>query len=135
MTEENTKEPFVDQEAPEKPTETEPTLGFCLTLLPSFIMGTGYAFGESTVLGYLKSFPKDLVGGWSSGTGLSGLIWELLNLLVKLFDVELKNLYIGVSPICFLYFVFFFIVDNLKKKYDQEIMNGTILGPLAPHDP
>lgn len=109
-------------------------LGFCLTLIPSFIMGTGYAFGESTVLGYLKAFPKDLVGGWSSGTGLSGLTGGTLNLLVKIFKVDLQYLYIGVSPFCFAYFVLFFCADRLKAKYDAEIESGTIIGPLQPED-
>lgn len=110
------------------------TLGFCLTMIPSFIMGTGYAFGESTVLGYLKAFPKDLVGGWSSGTGLSGLTGGTLNLLVKLLEIDLQYLYIGVSPLCFCYFVLFFFADKLKNQYDAEIANGTIIGPLQPED-
>lgn len=96
------------------------TLGFCLTLIPSFIMGTGYAFGESTILGYLRLFPKELVGGWSSGTGLSGLTGACLNLLVKLTKTDLQYLYIGVSPACYLYLICFYLTDMLYKRYKVE---------------
>lgn len=115
-----------------KGTKEHQTLGFCLTLIPSFIIGTGYAFGESTILGYLKAFPKDLVGGWSSGTGLSGLIGACLNLVCKSVNIDLQYLYIGTSPAPLFYFVLFIIVENLKKDYDKEIANGNILGPLQP---
>lgn len=115
-----------------KGTTDHQTLGFCLTLIPSFIIGTGYAFGESTILGYLKAFPKDLVGGWSSGTGLSGLIGACLNLVCKSVNIDLQYLYIGTSPAPLFYFVLFIIVENLKKDYDKEIANGNILGPLQP---
>ena len=115
-----------------KGTTEHQTLGFCLTLIPSFIIGTGYAFGESTILGYLKAFPKDLVGGWSSGTGLSGLIGACLNLVCKSVNIDLQYLYIGTSPAPLFYFVLFIIVENLKKDYDKEIANGNILGPLQP---
>ena len=116
-----------------KGTTEHQTLGFCLTLIPSFIIGTGYAFGESTILGYLKAFPKDLVGGWSSGTGLSGLIGACLNLVCKSVNIDLQYLYIGTSPAPLFYFVLFIIVENLKKEYDKEIANGNILGPLQPN--
>ena len=115
-----------------KGTTEHQTLGFCLTLIPSFIIGTGYAFGESTILGYLKAFPKDLVGGWSSGTGLSGLIGACLNLVCKSVNIDLQYLYIGTSPAPLFYFVLFIIVENLKKEYDANIANGSILGPLQP---
>lgn len=30
--------------------------------------------GEAVILGYLKVFPSDLVSGWSSGTGMAGIM-------------------------------------------------------------
>ena len=52
---------------------------FLLTLIPSFILGTSYTLWESAILAYLSNFPKNLIGGFSNGTGLSGLFSALLN--------------------------------------------------------
>ena len=41
-----------------------------------------------------KLFPKTLLGGWSSGTGLSGIIGGLLNFLSQLnTSFSIKYLY------------------------------------------
>jgi hypothetical protein len=102
------------------------TTAFWLSLIPSFIMGTGSAFGESTILGYLRNFPKDFVAGWSSGTGLAGVIGALLTLMLKVFEVQPKTLYIAISPVCVVYLIAFFLVDRMHKKYMSNIESGTI---------
>ena len=37
-------------------------LFFSLSLIPSFILGTSYALGESAILAYLSKFPKNELG-------------------------------------------------------------------------
>ncbi len=98
---------------------------FYLSLIPSFIMGTGSAFGEAVVLGYLRNFPKNLVSGWSSGTGLAGVTGALITLLFKIYNVKTKTLYISISPVCFIYFVAFYIIEKLRPtKLDYEISSS-----------
>lgn len=99
-------------------------LFFVLSLLSSFIMGTGYAFGESTMLGYLKLYPKFLVGGWSSGTGMASLTGAILNLIARYKKsqsqgFDLKYIYLFVSPICLCYILFFLAASKLKETYDR----------------
>ena len=53
-------------------------------MIPSFIMGTGCALGEATILGSLRNYPKSLVNGWSSGTGLAGIFAASLTLFFKI---------------------------------------------------
>ena len=61
-------------------------LCFILSFIPCFFLGSSYAFGESAMIAYLRLFPKTLIAGWSSGTGLSGLISGFLNFLSQLLD-------------------------------------------------
>lgn len=91
---------------------------FGLTLIPGLIMGTGYAFGESTLLGFLRLFPKDLVGGWSSGTGLAGLAGAFISIAGKEIGDNLCYLYLGISPVAFIYLYCFY---TLNKKYEEGI--------------
>ena len=95
-------------------------LAFFLTLIPAIIMGTGQSFGEATFLGYIRTFPQDYVSGWSSGTGFAGVFGAFLSLTFKLIDVELKNLYLFVSPVTLLYFLSFYITYKIKTKIDYK---------------
>jgi len=61
-------------------------LCFVLSFIPCFFLGSSYAFGESAILAYLRLYPKILIAGWSSGTGVSGIVGGLLNFLSQLND-------------------------------------------------
>ena len=97
-------------------------LAFFLTLIPAVIMGTGLSFGETTFLGYIRTFPEDYVSGWSSGTGFAGVCGASLSLLFKLIneDFDLKYLYLIMSPITVLYFLSFYITYKIKKNIDDK---------------
>jgi len=91
-------------------------LCFVLSFIPCFLLGSSYAFGESAMLGYLRLFPKTLLGGWSSGTGISGLFGSLLNFLSQLNDwFNLKYLYLILVVVGPLYLYLF----NLTLKIYQ----------------
>ena len=99
------------------------TLAFVLTLIPSIIMGTGSSFGEATNLGYIRTFPKDFISGWSSGTGFAGVFGALITLCCKKFEWKLKNLYLFISPVALIYFICFFISYKVKESYDNDLLN------------
>ena len=88
--------------------EENNVLCFILSFIPCFFLGSSYAFGESAMLAYLRLFPKTLIAGWSSGTGLSGIISGGLNLLSQLLNgLSLKYLYLLLTPVGLLYLFFF----------------------------
>ena len=97
-------------------------LVFFLTLIPAIIMGTGQAFGEATFLGYIRTFPKDYISGWSSGTGCAGIFGASLSFLFKLIKkkLDLKYLYLIISPITALFFFAFYTTFTIKKKIDYQ---------------
>lgn len=93
------------------------TLGFVLTMIPSFIMGTGSALGEATIIASLRNYPKNLINGWSSGTGLAGISGALLSLIFAIEKIETQNLYLFVSPLPLLYLFIFILQENSYTDY------------------
>ena len=97
-----------------------------LTFIPAIIMGTGTSFGESTMLGYIKNFPKDYLVGWGSGTGFAGFIGSFISLMCKLNDWELKYLYLFISPISIIYFILILITKRIKDNLDSKFNNNKL---------
>jgi len=52
--------------------ESDSLTGFYWCLVSCVLHAISQAFGEATILGYLKALPSDLVQTFGSGTGLSG---------------------------------------------------------------
>lgn len=97
-------------------------LCFILSFIPCFFLGSSYAFGESAMIAYLRLFPKTLIAGWSSGTGLSGLISGGLNFLSQLLNgLPLKFLYLILSPVGLVYLVFFMFTYRIFKRHERRV--------------
>jgi hypothetical protein len=91
--------------------------GFTLTLIPSLIMGTGSALGEATIIGALRNYPKNLITGWSSGTGMAGISGALLTLITKIFKIKTQYLYLFVSPLSLIFLAVFFLQEKMFNDY------------------
>jgi hypothetical protein len=73
------------------------------------------------MLAYLRLFPKTLIAGWSSGTGLSGIISGGLNLLSQLLNgLSLKYLYLLLTPVGLLYLIFFMWTYRILKRQERR---------------
>jgi len=73
--------------------------GFYLSLVGSVFCGSMQALGEGVNLGFLKSFPSELVGGWSSGTGLAGIVGSLLFIALNSLGVNLSITFACLIPL------------------------------------
>ena len=92
-------------------------LCFVLSFIPCFFLGASYAFGEAAMLAYLRLFPKTLIAGWTSGTGVSGIISGFLNFLTQLVGgLSLDFLYLILTPVGPLYFILYFWTSKLLKQ-------------------
>ena len=99
-------------------------LCFILSFVPCFFLGSSYAFGESAMIAYLRLFPKTLIAGWSSGTGLSGIIGGGLNLLTQLLNgLSLKFLYLILTPVGPVYLFLFLWTFKLLKKDTNALID------------
>ena len=97
-------------------------LCFGLSFIPCFFLGSSYAFGETAMLSYLRLFPKTLIAGWSSGTGISGIISALLNLSSQMSDgFSLKYLYLILFPVGIIYLVLFMLTFRILKEQERKI--------------
>ena len=97
-------------------------LCFVLSFIPCFFLGSSYAFGEAAMVAYLRLFPKTLISGWSSGTGLSGLLSGALNLTSQLIDgFSLKYLYLILFPVGFVYLLLFICTFRILKSQERKI--------------
>jgi hypothetical protein len=98
-------------------------LCFALSFIPCFFLGASYAFGESAMIAYLRLFPKTLIAGWTSGTGVSGCISGFLNLLTQLIGtLPLDILYLVLAPVGPIYFGLFYWTYKLLKNADMRDM-------------
>ena len=96
-------------------------LCFVLSFIPCFFLGSSYAFGEAAMVAYLRLFPKTLIAGWSSGTGLSGLISGALNLMSQLIDgFSLKYLYLILFPVGIIYLILFMCTFRILKSQERR---------------
>lgn len=99
-------------------------LCFVLSFIPCFFLGSSYAFGESAMIAYLRLFPKTLIAGWSSGTGVSGIISGGLNLLTQLLNgLSLKFLYLILTPVGPIYLFLFLWTFKLLKKDKNSLVD------------
>ena len=97
-------------------------LCFVLSFIPCFFLGSSYAFGEAAMVAYLRLFPKTLIAGWSSGTGLSGLLSGSLNLMSQLIDgFSLKYLYLVLFPVGIIYLLLFMCTFRILKSQERRI--------------
>lgn len=109
------------------------TFCFILSFIPCFFLGSSYAFGESAIIAYLRLYPRTLLGGWSSGTGLSGIVGGLLNFLSQLNDdFSLKYLYLILTPIGILYAFLFELTVKIYIAHENNISNNTPNMELSP---
>jgi hypothetical protein len=101
------------------------TFCFILSFIPCLFLGSSYAFGESAMLAYLRLYPKSLIAGWASGTGLSGIFGSLLNFLSQLIEnFTLKYLYLILIPVGPIYIFLFELTFRIYRSHEKNIVQN-----------
>lgn len=81
-------------------------VSFVFALFMIVLIGAASSFGESILLTYQRNFPPEVVGGWSSGTGMAGVGGALLTIL---FSAVLKftnqEIFICMIPSVIIYMI------------------------------
>jgi len=97
-------------------------LCFILSFIPCFFLGSSYAFGEAAIVAYLRLFPKTLIAGWSSGTGLSGVLSGVLNFITQMIPgFSLKYLYLFLAPCGIVYVILFLCTFRILKAQERKM--------------
>jgi len=89
-------------------------VGFAFSLLASLILGSGSTFGESTVLGFLKGYPSELVVGWASGTGFAGISGTGFPLIFAAIGLQLGYMFFLTLPLIAVYITCFLWIRRQK---------------------
>lgn len=95
--------------------------GFWISLIPSIMIGTACSMGESTLLGYFRNYPKNLISGWGGGTGISGIAGSGITLLLKKLEIEVYWVYLFMPIFYILYYFIFITIDRLYRSYLKKI--------------
>ena len=97
---------------------------FVLALIGSTLLGMGGAFGEANIQGFIKGFPPETIGAFSSGTGGAGLFGSFYYFMFKVYGYKESGIFAYLYPPYLLYFFLFAYVVHLKVRYDecQEVL-------------
>lgn len=90
---------------------------FFVVLLAMIIMGIGSSLGESVILGFLKTFPGEAIGYFSTGTGIAGLSGSLIFLSFRSLGFKYSDIFMLVIPLSIPYLLSFMWLNRQKKKY------------------
>lgn len=91
---------------------------FALSILASVLVGLGTGMGDITVLGFMKCFPPIIISGYSSGTGMSGIVGASLYLIFKSFNVSFTKTVLSLLAFYPVYGLCFFLVIRMKLEMD-----------------
>lgn len=94
--------------------------------------GFSQAFGEATLMGYLKGLPSDLVMTFGSGTGVSGFTGVLSVLFLQALGVSQGRAFLVLALFVIPYFVAFSWVDDKRKLYikDEQMYPDLMAQPI-----
>ena len=84
-------------------------------------MGVCQALGEAVMLGFLKAFPSNFVGMFSSGTGLAGFFGAIYVLIMTSFDINPVYLYLGMIIPTFI--IYYFSFNYISGKRHELLAN------------
>jgi battenin len=83
---------------------------FFVALVGVVFCGNASTYGESVALGYMERFPSTTVGGWSSGTGMSGVLASLIYMGLGAAGLSNAGIFLVSIPLVVVYWAMYFFV-------------------------
>ncbi len=94
---------------------------FSLALVSIFIIGASLSFGEALLLSHIRHFTPQSVAGYSSGTGLAGVIASLFFLMMTYLKVPLLVTFAAISVLSFAFIGAFFLLRRPPVTETEEM--------------
>lgn len=92
--------------------------GFYLALFAAILTGWSSALGEVTIFGVLKFYPADFIVGFSSGTGMAGIIGSGVILGLRSIGMDDQSIFMCGLPAVILYYLAAYLLISTIKKAD-----------------
>ena len=106
-------------------TPGSPLNSYWICLVFIVILGGTSSFGESSLVGYIRRYPPELVDGWSSGTGMAGILGAGLYLALDAAGLEAWQIYFICLPSVVVYLIAFHYIlvppEELSESYGYTI--------------
>lgn len=92
-------------------------ISFWFCLVAVVLVGCFSSLGESVLLGFLREFDPALMGAWSSGTGMAGILGTLSYLLMfSVIGLSNRTIFISLLPFTLVYWVAFRYVSRTHRR-------------------
>lgn len=91
---------------------------FSIVIVGAFFAGVGSAWGQVIHYGFIRRFPAEFVGPFSSGTGISGLLGSFLYMMLNNYQVPNFIIFAILIPIVFIYLINFLRLHKLAETYN-----------------
>lgn len=91
---------------------------FYLVLASSVLLGLVSSLGGTTLIGFCKGFPSEVVGYFASGTGFAGVFGSGILIVLKgATDLNDGFIFFLVAPLSLVYFLAFYWLHLTKLEY------------------
>eukprot|EP01065_Artemidia_motanka_P026201 TRINITY_DN31119_c0_g1_i1.p1 TRINITY_DN31119_c0_g1~~TRINITY_DN31119_c0_g1_i1.p1 ORF type:complete len:502 (+),score=200.67 TRINITY_DN31119_c0_g1_i1:59-1507(+) len=100
---------------------------FGIAVFGTVLLGSASAFGESVALGYMHRFPPGMVGGWSSGTGMSGVLGSAMTLGLFSAGMSVSALMFVSMAFVLIYWAAYFFGIEEPKAGDGDLTQAPIV--------
>jgi hypothetical protein len=91
---------------------------FLMVIIGTIFAGVGSSWGQVIHYGYIRKFPAEYVGPFSSGTGLSGFIGSFVYMLLNASEVPNYTIFLFMMPVISIYVLNFLRLHKLSEQHD-----------------
>ena len=94
---------------------------FGFTIVSCLLVGFSISLGDCTIIGFMKCFPAIIFSGYSSGTGMSGVVGATFYLVLKFFSVPFEYIVLSLLVFYPIYGLCFYLVMRLKVQLEESM--------------
>ena len=101
--------------------------GFGVSMVATIFTGLSSSWGEALAIAFMKFYPPEFVGSFSSGTGLAGVGGVAFILGLRAAGLADSFIFIIMLPFSGVYFICWYFLYNRWRKYGSNVEDGTLL--------
>lgn len=110
--------------------------GFIVCLIATVLIGASTSVADCTIIGFMKAVPADLIGAWSSGTGMAGIFGAVMYLIIKSMQIEFRHVVLMLVPLAIAHCLIFKATLHYKAKLEvKAIHQSDIAAHTYPSSP